>query len=477
MAGRGRPRVAVVGAGWAGLSAAFRLARAGVSVLLLEERPAAGGRAFSFVDGESGLLLDNGQHVLLGCCRRFVALLEEVGLRQVLSFQDRLFVPVYREGRRAEVRGGALPGALTLLPLLRYGHLDRDGRSSLLRLLLRLGTAFPRQGLTFAGWLGLEASDPLLACLLDPMLVAVLNRHAWEVDARSAVQALRRGFLAGPRASRLGFFRRPLGELAAAMIGALSRAGVEVRLGRAVEAVLVEEGRTFAVVLRGQEAMPVDGVIVAVPPTALLRLLPKGLAQNSFFARLRGARASPILNVYLRYDRPMLEDDLVAVACQHAPVLVNRSRLLGEDDEDGRLLALSVSAADRLLALPRQELVPTLLAQVARALPAFARERPTFVRAIWQRQATIRLDPEGAALRLPPSTPLPNLWLAGDWTDTGWPPSLESAVVSGERAAALAISRLTALPGEERPVRVRNVRPARLDPGARLATDQVRPSR
>jgi squalene-associated FAD-dependent desaturase len=474
MAGRGRPRVAVVGAGWAGISAAWRLARAGYSVVLIEERREGGGRAFSFLDRESGLVLDNGQHVLLGCCRRFPALLDELGVEDALRFQPHLTVPVYREGERAEVRATALPGPLALLPLLRYRHLGPGGREALLPLLLRLTFGHPRGQETFAAWLGRRADDPLLASLLEPILVAVLNRHAAEVDAGTALGALRRGFLAGAAASRLGFFRRPLGDLAQEAVQALRRAGVDVMLGRAALALELDEGRIVALRLRGSEPLPVDGAVVALPPAALLRLLPQGMRRDPFFLPLQAARTSPIVNVYLRYDEPILREEVAALLTEHAPVLLNRGRLLGQAEEDGRLIAISVSAADRLLGVAPRDLVPYLLAEVARAMPAFTRANPRFVRVVWQRQATIALDPEGAGLRRPQGTPLANLWLAGDWTDTGWPPSLESAVVSGERAAALVLTHLPISPARGRAVPIRSHRPARLDPGARLATDQAR---
>jgi squalene-associated FAD-dependent desaturase len=427
--------VAVVGAGWAGLAAAWELLRHGAEVQIWERRPRAGGRAFSFPDPDGGPPLDNGQHVLLGCCLRFTALLRELGAGGAVRFQRRLHVPVWHRGRRATLISAPLPGALHLLPaLLAYRHLRPGERVAALRAAAALG-ANAADGEAFAAWLTRHGQGPrAVASLWDLVGVGVLTCPAARASAAQACAALRMGFAAGGRQAALGFFTQPLGAVADQALAALRRAGAGVHLGDRVTGLEVRDGRLQAVRTR-QGQLPVDAAVVAVPHDALAPLLPPGWRGHPTF---RGAAAltwSPILDVHLRFDRPVLQGDLAAFVDQDLQFVFNRGRLLGDREGDGSSLALSLSDAEGLRGQPPDTLARGLAERLRTALPTAAGARLLRALPVWQGQATFRAAPGTAGMRPGPQSPIHGLWLAGDWTASGWPACLEGAVRSGEAAA------------------------------------------
>lgn len=431
----------MVGGGWAGLAAALALLDRGADVTLLERRARAGGRACSFPHTETGLHLDNGQHVLLGCCARALAFLRRVGAEEAVRFQPLLQVPVIERGRAARLRSARLPGPLHLLPsLMAYAHLTprQRMRAALAAVALRLGRA-PADGEPFSAWLRRHGQEPeAVARLWDLIVTAVLNTRADEASAALAARALRTGFLAGPRAATLGLFRVPLGEVADRAVACLRRGGADVRLGATAVRVEVEGSRACGVHLEDGRYLRVDALVAAVAPDALPSLLPEVWRRAPPFARLAELGWSPILNVYLLYDRPVMRADVSAFVDNDLQFAFNRGALLGRRDLDGRLIGLSVSAADRLTELAADRLTPHLDGLLRAALDSAEARAARLLAAVpvWQPRATFRATPGTTALRPAAGTPLAGLFLAGDWTDTGWPACLEGAVRSGEAAAA-----------------------------------------
>lgn len=433
-------RIIVVGAGFAGLGAVHRLLEAGVPgerILLLERAPHVGGRAFSFVDRESGHVLDNGQHVLLGCCTAFMRLLNRLTRRPGVRFQPLLSIPVYAGGRWSAIESRRLPGPLHLLPsLLQYRHVSLDGRLRIARAALAMLAARPGQldALSFRAFLERHGqTDEVIRLVWDLVGTAILNGHADDVSAGLAVEAFQIGFLNGPEPSRLGLFTRPLGDLAAEAVEALKERGVECRRGRAV-ALDVGPSGAMGVRLADGSALPARGVILAVPHDQARILLPKGaLASAEPLFRMRW---SPILNVYLEYPRAAMEADVAASFAMGGMFVFNRGRLLGDADLDGRLLSISISAADAYRSWGADEIARKVETALADMFPV-AREVPAVWRkVVWQPKATFLAEPGMGPARPGVRTRVAGLYVAGDWVDTGWPACLEGAVRSGEMAAA-----------------------------------------
>lgn len=432
----------MIGAGWAGLAAAARLAAAGCAVTLLERRARPGGRAFSFPDPGGGPPLDNGQHVLIGCCHRFSALLAGIGLPDAVRFQPALHVPVHGDGRWGALGSARLPGPFHLLPaVLRYRHLTVGERMGALRAAaaLAMGPPLPRgpDG-TFDAWLRGHGCGPRATTRLwNPIGVALLNAQADQASAAQATTALRTGFMRGWRAATLGLFTTPLGEAADQALAALRALGVDVRLRTAAAGLegVGAGGGIRAIRLASGERLPASACLAAVPPDALGSLLPPGWRTHPVFAGAARLRWSPIFNLYLYYDRVVMDQELAALLEGDLPFVFNRGRLLGRPELDGRLLGVSVSAAGHLAGLGLDEITRRLHDQLGRALPRAAGARLLRAVPVWQRHATFLPEPGSAAWRAPAESPWPGLYLAGDWTATGWPACLEGAVRSGGEAA------------------------------------------
>lgn len=434
-------RVLIIGAGWAGLAAAWHLCRRGVPVTVVEARHYPGGRAFSFQDDATGLWLDNGHHVLLGCCTAMRNLLTQIGERDAMALH-RLDVPVFWAGRWERIASRPWPGPLHLLPALaRYGPLSRRERVAAIRLgaaLARVRQPKALDGESFAAWLRRHGQSPAaIGRLWDLVGVSVLNAHADAVSAGQAIAAFRLGVVAGWQAAQLGLFQKPLGTLGERMASALKARGVAFRFGQPVHRLVGRQGRVIGIEV-GEETIRADAVIAAVPPRALARLLesaPGGADAERTRRAAMELSTSPIVNVYLLYDRPVMAGLLFAAVDRLSQFVFNRGRLMGPGSEwDGRWLVVSVSAAQTVRDR-RGDLVRAVAGEMAEMLPRAGTAHLVRGREIWQPDATFWARPGTWDLRRAGGRVAPGLIAAGDWTDTGWPASLESAVRSGQAAA------------------------------------------
>jgi squalene-associated FAD-dependent desaturase len=431
---------AVVGGGLAGITTALRLADAGRRVTLIESRPRLGGAAFSFVRAVAGadLSIDNGQHVFLRCCSAYRSLLDRLDAADRVHLQPRLDIPVLRaDGRAGRLR--RTPGVPAPL------HLSRSlAGYPLLSLLDRARAA--------RGALALKSLDPDDASLDDETLGAFLRRHGqsravvdalWgivatatlnlppeEASLQLAATVFRTGLLDTADAGDVGWAAAPLGDLHhSAALRALQAAGVEVLLGAAARR--VEPGAVTVAPRRSGAApftLAARDVVLAVPHHAV-----RGLADVPV-ARLG---SSAIVNVHVVYDRHVTDLPFGAAVGTTTQWFFDRtsSSGLAAAHPDWQYLAVTISAADALLDVPSPQLQQRVIGELARLLPGAARAevRESFVTR--ERRATFRQAPGSGALRPGPETAQPGVWLAGAWTATGWPDTMESAVRSGHAAA------------------------------------------
>lgn len=446
----------VVGGGVAGITAALALADRGRSVTLVETRPRLGGLASSFVrDSPAGpLTVDNGQHVYLRCCTAYQALLRRLGAAELTGVQPRLDVPVLDAERRrlGRIRRLPLPVPLHLAPgLAGYPHLSPGERAAVVRAataLRRLDPADPAlDGEDFAGWLRRHGqSDRAIEALWDLVGVATLNARAADVSLALAAMVFRTGLLTRSGNADIGLPRAPLGTLHDTLArAALERAGVRVRTAVRARRPRRAHGGGWELTLTGRAAagetrLAADAVVLAVDHRAVQRLLPPGaLADPDALSRIG---TSPILNVHVVYDRPVLRAPFLAALGSPVQWVFDRSGPAGLAPGRGQYLALSQSAADAEIDLPAGVLRKRYLPELARLLPAAARARVTDFFVTRERAATFAPAPGVGRLRPGPLTRTPGLFLAGAWTDTGWPATMEGAVRSG-LAAARAVGRPT----------------------------------
>ena len=434
------PPILVVGAGLAGLAAALDLAEAGRDVLLLERRPYAGGKAFSFQDPRDGALLDNGQHVTMRCCTALHDLLERAGAAGLVRYQPALRVPVLdpRSGRRGAIESNPrLPPPLHLAPsLLRYPHLDALEKAALARALLpmlqaaRGGHALP-EGETFADWLERHGQgDRAISEFWDLIIRPTCNDRSSAVSAAQAFQVFRDGFLRDPRASAIGLFQDGLSRISDAVLQRFAELGGRIRFNLQVRGIGIDE--TGALCARTADGeIDAAAIVLALPPAAAAQALPAEWRARPPFNVLARFETSPIVNIHMRWDRRIAPEPLTAVLDERLQFVFARPAADG-----GQWLTASLSAAHDRAAMPRERLAADAERAVREAWPAARNAELLAWRTIRERDATFRPLPGIAASRPGPATPIPRLVLAGAWTDTGWPATLESAVRSGHAAAA-----------------------------------------
>ena len=437
-----RPRVLVAGGGLAGIAAALECADAGARVTLVERRAGLGGLTRSFRHGD--MWLDNGQHVFLRCCTGYVSFLHRIGAAGDVELQDRLDIPVVAPagapGRRpvvARLRRSGWPVPLHLgASLARYPHLTvadrlRLGPAVIGLQRLRLGDpALDR--VTFASWLRAHGqTDRAIAHLWDLITVPTVNLPAEKASLAMAAMVFKTGLLSDPGAADIGWSRVPLGRLhGERSSAALTRAGVEVRTGERVRLVTPHQAGGFDVTGDGWSDS-VDGVVVAVPHDEARTLLPPGSVKAQ--ERLADLGTSAIVDVHLLLDRRVTDWPIMSAVGSTVQWVFDRTGSSGVGE--GQLLAVSLSAADGLLPLHPDEIVSEVKAELARLLPSFSGARLVDSIVTKERHATFEALPGTASLRPGPATALPGLAVAGAWTDTGWPATMEGAVRSGLVAA------------------------------------------
>ncbi len=407
----------VVGGGLAGLAAALELQDAGHDVTLLEARPTLGGAVQTLPEreGDPDPPPDNGQHIALGCCTEYLAFLERIGSAGSVRRQ-RLDLPVIGENGRV---GRIRPGALALL---RYRHLPAFDRVAIARVARRLRRLVPEEhdGETFAGLLRrLGQSQPAIDRFWDVFMRPALNLRSEEVSAAPALFTVQTALLAERSASDLVLPVAPLAEVHGEAAGRkLAEGGAEVRTG--ARAVGLEDG---AVLLAGGGRVPADLVVVAVPPGESARLLGEPDP---------GLEESPIVSVHLLFDRPLLRFELAALLGSHAHWVFDRGRLTGTEPKRGQYLTVVSSGVPELMEVRGRELVELLVGELRQRLgPAELR----WSRVSREPAATFAARPGTLPRRAGVLTGRPRVARAGAWTDTGWPATMESAVVSGRVAA------------------------------------------
>jgi squalene-associated FAD-dependent desaturase len=448
--GPGRRTAVVVGGGLAGITAALALADAGLDVTLTEARPRLGGLAFSFRRGE--LNVDNGQHVFLRCCTGYLWFLDRIGARDLVSVQRRLDVPVLdaATGRIGRIGRTALPVPLHLsASLARYPHLSLKERASVGRAALALrglDLADPALDRTdFASWLAARGQSPrTIEALWDLVGVATLNATADHASLGLAAKVFKTGLLSDPGAADIGWATAPLGDLHDGRArAALRTAGVRVLTRtRAVALTGGPDGGWQVAVETGPgrgEQLDAATVVLAVPQREAHALLPDGAVPDA--EKLLRIGTAPILNVHVIYDRQVLDRPFLAALGTPVQWIFDRTKSSGLAG-GGQYLALSQSAVADEIDLPVADLRERYLPELRRLLPATrdAEIRDFFVTR--EKTATFAPTPGVAALRPGPGTRASGVFLAGAWTATGWPATLESAVRSGLSASRAALAAL-----------------------------------
>lgn len=420
------PDVIVVGGGLAGIAAAAALASAGFEVTLFEARPYLGGRASSFpLHDEDGAarVIDNCQHVLLGCCENLLDLYRRLGVRDCIRFFDEYYF-LEPGGRLSVLRPGRLPPPLHLAAsFLRLHFLDARSKLAVLRALADMRRESSRADLdrmTMQDWLAAKRQTPAaLERFWRPVLVSAVNEELDRMAARHGFQVFLVAFLGSRDACRMGVPSVPLGELYAREAWA-KFPNVTVRLRAPVERICVEGDTAVGVEVNG-ERLAAAYIVAALPFERLAAVAPEARVDTDGFEH------SPITGIHLWFDRAVTELPYAALLDRTIQWFFNKS--------GGSYLQVVVSASRKLLKLSRGEVIELALRELAEFLPRVREARLERACVVKEARATFSARPDVEALRPGTGTKLRNLFLAGDWTRSGWPATMEGAVRSGYLAA------------------------------------------
>lgn len=429
-------RVAVIGGGLAGITAALRCADAGAAVTLLEATPRLGGLTHSFRRGQ--LQVDNGQHVFLRCCSSYLRLLDRLGVADQVCLQPRLDVAVHSPHSTARLHRSNLPAPMHLAAsLARYRLLTPCERARAVQGALALRAVDPADPATdahsFGEWLQAAGQSPrIVAALWDVIGVATLNARAADASLALAATVMQQGLLTDRAAGDIGWPLVPLQQLHGdAARACLDATGCRVCTNAKVRS-LHRHGGDWVIGVAGGAELTVDMAVLAVPPPAAAALAPPGsiVAPQGWAA---GLGSSPIVNVHIVFDRKVLDEPFLAAV--HSPVQWVFDRTASSGLTTGQYLAVSLSAAHDLIDLTTDQVRQRILPALTVLLPAAADAQVRDFFVTRQRHATFNPTPGTAALRPPTATAAPGLVLAGAYTATGWPATMEGAVRSGDAAA------------------------------------------
>jgi len=435
----------VIGAGFAGLSAATALADRGARVLVLEARPSLGGRASSFTDPATGERVDNGQHLMLGCYHESFAFLRRIGQESAVHVQADLEATfVDRDGRRTTLRCPSLPSPLHLLAgLLEWDALPARDRFSAFHLAasLRRARRFVRTGKgylpaspgeTVDSWLVRNGQSARLREMLwDPLALAALNQEPSHAAAPVFVRVLARMFGPDTRDSAIAVPLLPLSDLYAEPARRfIESRGGEVRTSSPAR-VLIDGEKLVAVECRG-ERLATGAVIAAVPWFALPELFAgAGAGLTPVIEAAAATAASPIVTVNLWFDRPVLDVPYLGLPGRTFQWVFDKRQVFGSSASH---LSFVSSGAAPVVARSNEELAALAAVELFEAVPAARAARLLRVVVVREKRATFSLAP-GQPERPDTRTSVPGLLLAGDWINTGLPATIEGAVVSGHAAA------------------------------------------
>ena len=444
--------VAIIGGGFAGLSAGVALAQQGYRVALLEAKPALGGRAYSFTQADSDDSIDNGQHVLMGCYHATLAFLKTLGTRDRLIAHRNLEIEMLAgPGQRAVLRTAPLPGPLHMVSaLLRYRHLTMMRRIRLLRagmhiMYLRRFAAPRLHQMTVAEFMDLsKQSDAARRCLWYPITLATLNETPDHASAALLAEVLKRAFFSRRSDSAFLYSTVGLSDLYCGAAEKLIERHDGVVACRAIveRFELDDHGRVATIRLRDGRGLQAANFISAVTPDRLLKMLPEGATTDPAFRGLADLKSSPTVCAHVWFDREVTRSAFVGFIGTQTQWLFNKRRIFAQhsDDQPG-YLSFVISGARDLVDHSSDDLLAIVLRDLRAMIPAARPAQVIKALVIKEKQATIAPDPQSDALRPAVATSIPNLFLAGDWTQTGLPATIESAVVSGNRAAAAVAAR------------------------------------
>jgi squalene-associated FAD-dependent desaturase len=443
------PKVAVVGGGLAGLAAGCALAESGFRVSLFERRPYLGGRASSYEHPGTGEVVDNCQHVLLGCCTNLIEFYQRIGTEDKIRWYHRMTF-LEPGGRASVIEPSSLPAPLHTAPaFLRAACLNLPDKIAIAAGLAALTPIMPRdKGESFLQWLRRHGqTGRAIERFWKTVLVSALNEEIDLISVPYAAQVVRESFLKSPTAGRMGVPTVPLTELYSRAGEYISARGGEVRFRSSVESFRAQFAEVKLLASNREEAF--DFAVLAVPFDVLSRMLPQTTAAEPLRQTLGRFETSPITGIHLWFDRQITDLEHAVLLDRTIQWMFHKSKLLqgrvsgrpdrgqdaGATGGNGSYVELVVSSSKTLVEKSRAEIIDLALSELREFFPEARAANLVKSTVIKEVHATYSPRPGIEIHRPSPETVWPRIFLAGDWTATGWPATMEGAVRSGYAAA------------------------------------------
>jgi squalene-associated FAD-dependent desaturase len=431
--------VAIIGGGLAGLAAGSALADAGYRVELFERRPYLGGRASSYELPGTGEVVDNCQHVLLGCCTNLIDFYRRLGVEQQIRWYDEINF-ILPGGKSSVLKPGTLPAPFHAAPsFLESTVLDLKDKLAIVRAMLAMMPSLPNDnGENFQSWLERHGqTKQAIDRFWAPVLVSALNEELDRTSVRYAAMVFRDSFLKSAEAGRMGVPAVPLSDLYGTAAEYIKARGGQVHLRAAVDS-LRDEGDGVRLCVGGEDVRA-DYVVLATPFNSIEKVLPDTPEMEALRRDAHSLENSPITGIHLWFDREITPLEHAVLLERTIQWMFHKSKILAtrrSSGGQGSYVELVVSSSKTLVDKPRTEIIDLAVRELAEFFPIVHEAKLTQATVVKEVYATFSPAPGSDAFRPSHRTPWPRLFLAGDWTATGWPSTMEGAVRSGYGAVA-----------------------------------------
>jgi zeta-carotene desaturase len=435
MAKREQSSVGIVGGGLAGLAAGCALADAGLRVTIFERRPYVGGRASSYEHPGTGEVVDNCQHVLLGCCTNLVHLYERLGVSNKIRWFDELTF-IEPGGRMSRMAPSFLPAPMhNVQAFLRAKMLSTRDKLGIARAMRVMGRKLPDDSETnFLSWLKQhKQTERAIERFWKTVLVSALNEDLDRISARYAAQVFRESFMKSAQGGRMGVPSIPLSDLYGYAIEYIRARGGEVLLRSPVAAIGPKQSSVGVLTSSGEQQF--DSVMLAVPFQNVASLLPADPIAEEIKQKLKRFEASPITGIHLWFDREITPLPHAVLLDRTIQWMFHKSKFQQKREGEGSYVELVVSASKSLVQKSREEVLELATRELAEFFPIAKEAKVLKATVIKEVYATYAIVPGLDQYRPEAKTDWPRIFLAGDWTATGWPATMEGAVRSGYLAA------------------------------------------
>jgi len=437
--------ILVLGGGVAGIAASVKLASAGYRVTLLEKGPRLGGRAYSFYDAATGEWVDNCQHILMGCCEALKELYRLSGSEDKITWQDTYYFYYPNKGFQT-LKSSCLPAPFQLLPsFLKLDALSFRDRINITQLMSRILSQDPEvhpewATLSIKEWFESQGvSRESIGLFWEPVLVSALNDSIDQLPVSYVFKTIRWGFLGREGAWKMGIpsvsFHHLYHEQT---LNYLTKRNSLVRLKEGVKKLVIQNNRITGVLLSEGSYLEADTVISALPQDKLVPLLD---ADSGIKKNMSHYQFSPIMGIHIWLDRRIMELPNLCLPGNFIQWIFDKTPGDAVSKASSQYLSIVISASQESLHLPQKEIIDRTLQELKKVFPAAQDACRVHSLIIREPRATFKLMELQDSYRLGPVSDISGLYLAGDWTDTGWPATMESAALSGFAAARQVINR------------------------------------